>query len=338
MHPAIPRGLVIVLVCGGSAAADEILFKNGDRLTGKIDSMDGTKLVVDSTPAGKVSVDLKDVSTFSTDEPVVLKLADGTVSRQRVGTGPAGQITVVPVGGGAPRTVPVTDVKSVSPPGAHWSGTVTVGGLLARGNTDTDSFNASAHFVRRGEQDRLTLDGGYIFGREHIRGSHGKHETADDLFGEAKYDYFFTDRLYGYADLRAEHDTIAGIDLRLVPGVGIGYQWVESPTFSFNTEAGVSFLHRSYSHDGSDDALSARLAYHLTAKLNDKVGVFHDFEYFPGLNRIDNYFIDTDAGIRASITEKMFTEFKIDYRYDSKPAPGRGPSDLRYILGVGWNF
>src|SRR5947209_20605541 len=101
MPRRILRGWLAVALCGGTAAADEIMMKNGDRLTGKIDSMDGTKLVVDSTPAGKVSVDLKDVSTFSTDEPVVLKLADGTVSRQRVGTGPAGQITVVPVGGRA---------------------------------------------------------------------------------------------------------------------------------------------------------------------------------------------------------------------------------------------
>ena len=66
--------------------------------------------------------------------------------------------------------------------------------------------------------------------------------------------------------------------------------------------------------------------------------VFHDFEYLPGLDSINNYFFDTDAGIRADITEKMFTEFKVQYQYDSRPAPGRGSNDIRYILGVGWSF
>ena len=118
----------------------------------------------------------------------------------------------------------------------------------------------------------------------------------------------------------------------------MGYQWVDKPRLSFNTEAGAAWLYRSYTHDGSNDNVSLRLAYHLAGKLNDKVGLFHDFEYFPALDRIDNYYFNTDAGIRASITEQMFTQFKIEYRYDAQPAPGRGPSDLRYILGVGWNF
>jgi len=34
----------------------------------------------------------------------------------------------------------------------------------------------------------------------------------------------------------------------------------------------------------------------------------------------------------------MFTEFKLQWNYDSTPAPGASRSDLRYILGVGWKF
>jgi putative salt-induced outer membrane protein YdiY len=319
------------------ARADEVQLKNGDRLTGTVESIDSGKLLVDTKAEGKLSVDLKDIKTFSTDHPIVVKLADGTVARQNVSAGPDGQVMITPEGAAAPRAVEITQLKQINAPGAHWSGNIVVGGLLARGNTDSESVNASVHLQRRGEQDRLTFDAGYIFGRQRIPGD-GKHETANDLFGEAKYDYFFTEKVYGFGDVRGEHDTIAGLDLRLVPSAGAGYQWVDTPSLGFNTEAGISFIHREYAHDGTDDALAARLAYHFTWKINDKVGVFHNFEYFPGLNRIDNYFFDTDAGVRASLTEKMFTEFKIDYRYDSRPAPGRGSNDIRYIIGVGWNF
>ena len=326
-----------LLASAAVASADEVQFKNGDRLTGTIVSMDDGKLTIDSAVGGKVTADLKDIKTFSTDHAMVVHLADGTVARRAIGAGPDGQVTVVPEGGAAPRAVELGQLKQIGQPGAHWSGNVTVGGFLARGNTNSDSLTIGGHAERRGETDRFTVDAGYIFGREHVSG-HGTHETANDLFGEVKYDYFLNEKLYAYGNVRAEHDTIAGLDLRLTPGVGLGYQWFESPKFSFNTEAGISYIHRSYAHDGSDDAVAARLAYHLKYKFNDKVSAFHDFEYYPGLDRIDNYFFDTDAGIRTSLTDKMFAEFKVDYRYDSRPAPGRGSNDIRYIVGVGWTF
>ena len=318
--------------------ADEVLFKNGDRLTGTIESIEGSKLTIDSKVGGKTTVDLKDVRTFNTDGPLRLKLADGSVAHQRVAAGPDGQVVVRPDGAGAARNVPLDQIRTAGPAGVKWSGNVVAGGLLARGNTNTDTFNAAVNVVRRSEQDRLTFDAGYIFGREHIKGIHGTHETADDLFGELKYDYFFTEKLYGYADVRAEHDTIAKLNLLLTPGVGAGYQWFDSPDLSFNTEAGIGYLHRQFSHDGSTDGVSGRLAYHLKFKFNQQVGLFHDFEYYPGLDNINNYLFTTDLGVRATITGKLFTEFKIDYRYNSRPAPGSGPNDIRYILGVGWQF
>lgn len=327
---------LVVFSWGAPAWADEIMFKNGDRLSGTIETYDGTKLTINSAVAGKVNVELKDVKTFSTDHPIDVTLSDGTTVHQKVRAGPDGQISLGPTAQGA-RTVSLANVSKINLP-VKWTGNVVIGGLIARGNTNTDSFNASAHAERRSDQDRIILDGGYLFGREHIRGTPGKHETANDLFGSAEYDYFFTKKFYGYGKIGAEHDTIAGLDLRLSPGVGVGYQWFETPALNFNTEAGAGYLYRKYAHDGDMSSATARLAYHLKVKFNDRVSGFHNFEYLPGLDQIGDYYFDTDAGIRASLTERMFTEFKLDYRYDSRPAPGKGSSDIRYILGVGWNF
>ena len=329
--------LAMLIPFAAPGRADEVQFKNGDRLSGTVESYDGSKLTISSSVAGKVTVDMKDVKTFSTDAPVDVVLSDGTKVRQKVNPGPDGQISLPGAPAAPPRVVPLAQVSKINMP-AKWTGSITIGGLIARGNTNTDSLNAAAHAERRTDDDRITLDGGYLFGREHTKGIPGKHETADDLFGSAKYDYFFTKKFYGYGKIGAEHDTIAGLSLRLTPGVGVGYQWVETPALNFNTEAGVGVLYRKFSHDGDATAANARLAYHLKLKFNDRVSGFHNFEYLPGLDRITDYYFDTDAGIRASLTEKMFTEFKVDYRYDSMPAPGKGASDLRYILGVGWNF
>src|SRR5258706_14680214 len=77
--------LTLSLVVAGPAAADEILFLNGDRLSGKIVSADGGKLTIKSETAGEVTVDLAKVKTFSTDEPIVIKTGDTTLSSKVTG-------------------------------------------------------------------------------------------------------------------------------------------------------------------------------------------------------------------------------------------------------------
>jgi hypothetical protein len=62
--------LTLSLVLAGRAAADEILFLNGDRLTGR-SSAPTAALTIKSETAGEVTVDLAKVKTFSTDEPIV---------------------------------------------------------------------------------------------------------------------------------------------------------------------------------------------------------------------------------------------------------------------------
>jgi putative salt-induced outer membrane protein YdiY len=330
--------LTLLAACSlaSAARADEVLMKNGDRLSGKI-AFDGSKLTIDTKSEGKVSVDLKDVKTFSSDGAADVVLSDGQKIHGRIDSGADGRITLAPTEGPI-QVVPFVRLHAINPPPVRWSGSILLGGLLARGNTDSDSFNATADLGHKTEHDEITFHGQYFFSRQRVPGD-GIHETVDDLLGRAKYQYTFAPKWYVYTSVEAEHDVIAGLAVRLAPSVGVGFQWIDKPTFSFSTEAGFGYLYRQYAHNhGETGSADARAAYHLKAKLNDKISVFHDFEYLPGLDRIDNYFFDTDLGLRADLTAKFYSEIKIEYQYDSQPAPGHGPNDMRYIMGVGITF
>ena len=76
--------LAIAVMPGLVAHADEVVFKNGDRVTGTIKSTAGGKLTIDTKVAGVITVDLGDVQSFSTDTPVQLKLKDKTVMRDQI--------------------------------------------------------------------------------------------------------------------------------------------------------------------------------------------------------------------------------------------------------------
>ena len=95
----------LLTIAAGTSSADEVRFKNGDRLTGTITSAEGGKLKLTSKVAGDVTVDLKDVDTFSTDAPAAVHLNDGTVVLDRIEAGDAGAVRT-----SAGRAVPLSDV------------------------------------------------------------------------------------------------------------------------------------------------------------------------------------------------------------------------------------
>jgi hypothetical protein len=290
---------------------------------------------------------MEDVKTFSTDEPVTMKLKNGTEVHDKAAAAPeAGAITTP--GAGQPATITITDIDKINPPPIKWTGSVTVGAIVTRGNSDTENVNISANAVRRGIDDRWTLAGGYFFGRQKPNGAGATADvTTDNWNALAKYDYFVSKKLYEYALMKVEKDNIAHLDLRLSPGVGLGYQWVERADFNFNTEAGFSYIHEVYNvenvpgpgtHEDTNDHMAARFAYHLDKKLNAYATFFHNFEYIPSLQDIEDFNTVMDAGIRVPVYKALFSEFKVEWKYDSTPAAGTYRNDFRYIASLGFTF
>lgn len=357
MGRCVAAAAAVVLASTTPAAwADEVLFKNGDKLTGTVVSAEGGKLKLKSSVAGTVDVDLSDVKTFTTDKPVRMKLSDGTVVNQPlVAATQPGQVAVRPADGAAAvpavpgqgavagqaaaagRVVPLSSIRSINAKDT-WTGSLVAGALVTRGNSDTDAFNFSGDATLRREDDRLNVNGQYLFGRQRDADTGAKTTSTDNWRAGAKYDYFFSKQFYGFASGTVERDRIAELSLRLTPAVGAGYQWIERPDFNLSTEGGLAFIHEEFDNDGTNDSVSLKLAYHVDKKLREGIKAFHNLTYFPSLQNLNDYYVLTDAGLRVDLTERFFTEFKVELKYDATPAPGASRSDLRYILGVGWSF
>ena len=97
-------------------------------------------MTITSAVAGKITVDMKDVRTFASDGPLAIKLKDGTLIHQQVATAQDGQIALAPGGALQPQNVALATIKTVNFK-EDWTGSLTVGGQLARGNTNTDTLN-----------------------------------------------------------------------------------------------------------------------------------------------------------------------------------------------------
>lgn len=341
MRFVIRAGVAVVaaLACCAPAIADEILFNNGDRLTGTILSAADGKLKLKTAVAGEVTVDLKDVKTFTTDQPITIELKDGNVIKDKVSAATTqNAVQTAGTGAVAAQDVDLTLVEKLNSPPVKWTGSLVAGAIISSGNTESENYNISFDAVRRADVDRLSFGAGYFFGRQTDPDTGIESTTTDNWFVQGKYDYFFTEKFYGYANARVERDRIAALDLRFTPGVGVGYQWVESADFNFNTEAGITWVYEDYETGDSESHFAARFAYHVDKKINDKVKLFHNLEYLPSLEDIEDFNVTADAGLRATLTANMFGEAKVEWRYDATPAPGAEKNDLRWVLGVGWTF
>ncbi len=334
--------LAVIMFAVNVLNADELRFKNGNVITGKIVKLTDGKLLFNSDIAGEIHVDVSRIQSLSSEEPVTVNLKDGTSFNQRLNISQAGRFTIT--GNESIRTqdFSVEDIASINPPvkpEPKWTGDLSLGITYTTGNTKSESVTGSANASKRTDNDRTTLSGDFA-----------KSLKADDITGDnetienwwrarAKYDYFFSEKLYGYVDARYEKDAVALLDRRVTVGGGAGYQWIESDEMNFSTEIGLASLYEKYENQTNSNAeTSLQMGYHFDMKLLDNIKFINDLSYYPSIEKFSDYYLTTTGEIKANFTESFFSNFKIIVNHDDTPAQGRHKTDIKYFFGLGYSF
>ena len=338
--------ILMVLTCtvlfAQSSNGDEVLFKNGDHLTGKIDHLVDGKLVFKSTVAGDVTVNLSDIQTLSSDEPIEVNLKDNTGFKQKVLTAEPGRFGVEGTEALRAQEFAVADIVSINPPIKplpKWTGNIAAGLTSTHGNTKTETISASANMTKRTEKYRTQISADYAKGEQEDRVT-GADETIEDWWrAKGKYDYFFSKKKYAYVDGRYEKDAVSQLDRRMIVGGGGGYQWIESEKMNFSTELGLASLYEKFDNQTkSNSELSTQLGYNFDKKLTKNTKFTHDLTYYPSIDKFSDYFLTSTAGIRADFSKSFFANFKTIFNYDRTPAVGAHKTDVKYFVGLGYSF
>jgi hypothetical protein len=335
---SICLGLAVCFWSAGGARADEVILKNGDRITGTITQAVGGKMIVSTALFGDVTVNMSDVQTFSTDEPVKIQLSDGTVLNEKIDQGKAGEVMTEAGGSVVPQAVPVGSMEKINPPPVKWTGSLVLNALYNRSSSTTTSLGAIFGAERRSDDDRIVFGAAYQFASQRIAGA--DTTTTDNWNIALKYDLFLTKQFYANVYGRVEKDRINFLDLRLTPGGGVGYQWAEQANLNFNTEAGLAWVYQDYTNEPTaSEQFSARLAYHFDITvLDNSLKFFSDEQFFPSIQNVSNVLSLFDAGFRLKLTKNMFSEIRAEWDYNSQPATGAARNTEIYTLGVGWTF
>ncbi len=334
-------GAVAVAIAGAAAAAraDQVVLKNGDKLDGHILTLLDGKLTINVLGLGDVKVDATQIADLPHRRP-------GRPPPERRHGRPAearraSPTAASPSQGGLVPNQPVTiaQVTQINPPAPAWTGSITAGALLIRGNSDTDSLNLGVNLAHKTDQDAIGITAAYLYGRTKDRTTNVVTTTTENWQAEARYDYNFTKKTYGFLDVQFRKDRIADLDLRFVPSGGLGYKFFDEADFKLSGELGLAWVYEKYTNGTpTKEDVSARAAYHVNKKFNDVLSGFHDLEYLQSVERGRNFIVNTDLGVHAQLTKHLFGEAKITLDYDSTPANGALKTDVFYALSVGYNL
>jgi len=349
--------LILLILFVQPVLGDEIVFQNGERLIGTLVNLESGKLTFQSETLGELALDLGQIKTFTTDEPVDLHLLDGTVLKSKTQLNASGEIhfdgtELIPA-----QQIALDQLQSINPPEEpepKWTGSVNVGVTSTHGNTFDESGSFSVDGAKREEERRTKFDALYVYSRTKDDTTGDKRTTEESVTLNVKRDYFLTEKWYSCINGSFKKDHIADLDRRLIAGAGVGYQWVETDELKFNTDGGLAYRHEKYDTRIPDptvlppapliqdiqtnDNLSLQLGYDLFWQIREHCQFLHDLAYYPSLETVSDYFLTSSAELRHQHSESMFSSFKTVFDYNATPAEGSTSTDLKHILSIGWTY
>jgi len=343
------------------AFADQVVLKNGDRLTGSIAKSDGKVLLIKTDYAGDVTVKFDAIQSITSAGdlhvtlgrktavgPVTTKGDDVIVATRTEGPVEAPQASVTMLRSPAEQAA---YEKSLHPgPLEGWSGGVNLGFAVTRGNSETRNLNIAFNAARTGFHDKLVLYTNSIYATNDLPTA-SPHSTANAIGGGARYDHDFAPRVFGFVNDDFYHDALQYLDLRSTLGGGLGWHAVKSASTTLDLLAGGNYTHESYAAfilppipPGTPVAAVTRSLGALTLgdAFSHKVGkgtvITQGFFFFPDLTQTGEYRGTFNFGTVTKLSKWLGWQNSFADVYVSNPPGGTKKNDLQLATGLNFSF
>lgn len=353
--------ILVILSMAPAAFADTpdtIVLKNGDHLTGTVSAMDGQQVTLTTDAAGDVKIKWSSVQQLSTQKPFYVgtpgkKTVNGTITFD-------GAHLIVHTATGD-VTVPLTQttiVRSESQQQAYekslhprlidgWAGGLNIGLALARGNSDTTTFNTAFTGDRKTLSDEFKLSVSSIYARSgtSTTGTPGG-VTADEILGAVAYDRNIGKRVFVFASGAFTHDALEDLDLQGIYSGGIGWHVINTPKTTFDLNLGMNYTRATYSSGASATMAAVSVDRNfpgVTAgeafmhKFGANTIFTETFDIYPTLNEISQYSFALNTSVVTKIRKWLGWQTTLTDNYVANPPiAGTVPNDV--VLSTGFNI
>ncbi len=349
----------VLLLFAVPSFADQLVLKNGDRLSGSIAKSDGKTLVIKTDYAGDVTVKFDAIQSITSTGELNATLGGKTV------VGPvttADGNLVVATRTAGPVEAPIASVTMLRDPAEQaayekslhpgildgWVGGLNLGLAVTRGNSETKNLNIAFNAVRTGLHDKLTLYANTIYATNDLPGANPP-TTANSNAGRALYDHDFAPRVFGFVNGDFYANELQELNLRSILGGGFGVHAIKTSATTLDLMAGANYTHEDYSAplNPPDPATNRNLAAitvgdTFTHKVGKSTVITQSLLFYPDLSQTGQYNGTFNFATVTKFNKWLGWQNSFIDVYDSNPPVTAPPSpkknDLQLSTGLNISF
>jgi len=212
-----------------------------------------------------------------------------------------------------------------------WESSLSAGLTLTKGNSDTLLAATKLQTQRKMPENEYKFD---------LDGTYGKTsgiKSTETLHGDAQWNHLFSERFFSYVRAEGLHDAIADLHYRFTVGPGLGYYLIKDKQTTLAVEGGVSEV---FQRLGPKETAytTLRLAERFEHKFDHGARVWQSVEVLPQIDKFQNYLVNAEVGVEASIAKNLSLQTYLDDNYNSQPAAGRKRNDLKLVSAIAYKF
>jgi len=343
--------IVVAALAADVASGDEIVVE-GDKLRGKVVTVT-TEAVVFETVYGKgnVEVPLEKIQSLSTEKEYVFVHGEDDSTQGRI-VGVEQGVVVVGVEGAEPVRVPASEIALVTSREEmdesvlvaaktklrYWTGNVDVGFSMTQSTVDSTQLGLGLGAQRIKAPTRFSLAAGFLYGIQKRRDD-TQTKLADQIYGDVREEYDFTERFFGYGDGYIEYNAIQRLSVRGIPEAGVGYKfWKSDEKDSSDFVAGTiggSWVYERFFGGRDQDYFAVAFGAQASVPLPYEAKFTAGVSYLPSVSDFENDFlIRSQAALTLPLYKQVSFKLSVADDYDNTPADGTSFNYLTTIVGL----
>ncbi|MGA8734350.1 MAG: DUF481 domain-containing protein [Terriglobales bacterium] len=342
-----------VIAFSSALFADQVVLKNGDRLTGTITKSDDKTLLIKTEFAGDVTIQWPAIQEVTSTQPLHVALSNGKTVTGPVTTADGSLAVATPASGTVNvAKADVTALRSDAEQAAYekslhpgltegWVGAANVGFALTAGNSETKSLAVAFTGDRKTQHDEISLYENTVYATNDAPGA-TPNTTANSNQGGARYSRNLNPRLFAYVGADFQTNALQDLNLRSILGGGLGFHAINTDRTTLDFLAGPNYTREDYTTI-TNTFLALTLGEELTQKVGASTVITQKLYFFPDLtNTPGQYHATFNLGTVTKISKWLAWQNAFNDIYvTNPPAQPAGTSALKtndIILTTGLNF
>lgn len=313
--------ILIVLFGCTDVLASQVIFKNGDRITGVVTASGTESLTVRSPLIGDVVIPWNAVERVSIEEKVHVP---ARVRRE-----------------GQRITRPQTALLQGETPKVydflrHWSGSIDPGFTLTEGNSNTRTFSLAVSAARSTAKEKISLSNNWVYANTQAGGK--TFNSAKTFRSGVRYDVNLNDAVFVFGSGDWEYDKFQKLDLRNVLGSGFGWHAVKQKKLRLDLLGGGNFNREYFSTGVRKAFVEANIGQEANYQPNTHLTLKSRVVLIPNLTVVGHYRAAIEASVVTGVTKYLGWQVTLTDRYTSLHLPAVKPNDLVVTTGLRVNF